>query len=163
MSGCTTESCTDIGCQNQASFTVRAPDDTWQAGDYTLGVSFDGGTTITCHFGMPPEAAPVSLTPLSCAPASAPGLVQVYLQPVTTCTTTDNGHDSSQSCTPVAGRFYLSVTTTAMPVSAGVTLALGDADPHFTETKSFAYSVTQPNGPSCEPTCRQGVAEFRVP
>jgi hypothetical protein len=55
------------------------------------------------------------------------------------------------------------VTKTAMPTAVGVTLARGDADPYFAETKSFAYSVTQPNGASCEPTCRQGLAEFRVP
>jgi len=147
VSGCATESCTAIGCQNQASFTVRAPDDTWAAGTYMLGVSFDGVATTACHFSMPPlPATQGSLVPLDCSPVPPAGSFQAYLEQVTTCTTTDNGNESSQSCTPVAGRYSLSVTTTTMPASVGVTLALGGADPYFDDTKSFAYSVAQPNG-----------------
>jgi hypothetical protein len=164
VSGCVEESCTEIGCQDQASFTVHAADDAWEAGEYGLGISFDGVATTSCHFVMPPDpATPGALEPLDCSPALDAVSFQAHLEQVTACVTSDNGHDSSSSCTPVPGRYHLSVMTTTMPASVSVTLARGAAEPYFGETQSFRYATAQPNGPSCEPTCRQGSAEFHVP
>jgi len=164
VSGCVEESCTEIGCQDQASFTVHAANDTWEEGPYALGISFDGVATTSCSFTMPPDPATVGWSaPLDCSPALDAVAFQARLEQVMACTTSGNGSQSSATCTPVAGRYYVAVMTTTMPVSVRVTLARAAEDPYFSETKSFVYSVAQPNGPSCEPTCRQGSAEFRVP
>jgi len=152
--------CTEMGCVDSAGFTLHPPDDQWEDGVYALDVTFDDAA-YACHFTLPDAIDSATgqgvAIPLDCAPE-----LDASLDAVVTCTTHSDGSSSSQTCTPIPGRYYLSVQTLTLAKSLSVSVTL-DGGPYFAQSLALSYTVSQPNGPSCEPTCRNATAVFHVP
>jgi len=149
--------CTEIGCVDSAGFTLRVPGDEWEAGTYDLAIEFDE-TAHSCSFTMPDaidsESGQGVAIPVACTPQ-----LDAWLNAVTMCTTHSDGSSSSQTCTPIPGRYYLSVRTSTLAASLTVSVTLDGAD-YFSETHALTYTASQPNGPDCEPICRNATVEF---
>jgi hypothetical protein len=146
-----------MGCNDQASFTIRPPDSHWDDGVYSLQVQFDDAA-YSCTFTLP-EALPAegSWQALDCTP-----WLQAYLTPEVHCEEHTNGDSSSQVCSPIPDQYYLQASSAGTPASLSVTLQR-DSDTMLDETQTLSYSATQPNGPECGPTCRQASIDFTSP
>jgi len=149
--------CTEVGCSDQASFTLRPAGSHWDDGAYALEVTFDDAR-YSCAFAVP-DALPTagSWQPLDCTPA-----LEVYLTPEVECEEHKNGDTVSQVCTPIPGQYYLQGSIQGTPATLEVALQR-DSATLLDETRTLAYQATQPNGPECEPTCRQASSDFTLP
>lgn len=156
---CSDEShaCTEIGCNDSAGFILHG--DTWENGAYALSIWFDDAV-YSCSFTMPDiidSATGQGVTiPVPCTPE-----LDASLDAVVTCTTHDDGSSSSQVCTPVPGHYYLSVQTPVLAESLSVSVTL-NGERYFEASQQLTYVSSQPNGPSCEPTCHNATAELQV-
>lgn len=149
--------CTDVGCSDGVSFTLRPPGNHWDDGAYSLAVAFDGadyGCTFTVPDALPSTG---SWQPLDCSPA-----LQAYLTPEVKCEEHKNGNSASQICTPIPDQYYVQVSKDGTPTTLVVTLER-DGAPLLNETRTLSYGSVQPNGPECGPTCHQASAEFDLP
>ncbi|HEX2672935.1 MAG TPA: hypothetical protein VHM25_18755 [Polyangiaceae bacterium] len=146
--------CTDVGCSDQASFTIRPPGSHWDEGAYSLQVKFDDAV-YSCSFTLP-DALPGtgSWQALDCTPA-----LQAYLTPEVDCEEHKNGDSVSQVCTPIPDQYYLQASSTGTPATLAVTLQRDDTT-LLEETRALSYRATQPNGPECGPTCQQASTDF---
>ena len=151
--------CTEIGCVDSAGFTLHAPGDEWDAGAYALAIKFDD-EAHECTFTMPDAIDSATgqgvAIPIDCAPE-----LDASLDAVVTCTTHSDGSSSSQTCTPIPGRYYLSVQTSTLAAALSVSVTLNGAY-YLEKTQPLSYTTHQPNGPDCEPTCRNAGVEFYV-
>jgi hypothetical protein len=139
---------------------VHPPDDVWEDGSYAVDVAFDHAN-YSCRFTMPDavdfatQNAGVPI-PIDCAPA-----LEASLDAVVPLITHSDGRWITQTFTPIPGHHYLSVRTPALAAFwVAVTL---DGTPYFEDSSKLYYTVNQPNGPDCEPTCRNALEEFQVP
>ncbi|HEX5099362.1 MAG TPA: hypothetical protein VFV94_07665 [Polyangiaceae bacterium] len=154
---CEAHGCTEMGCMDSAGFTLHAPGDEWAPGAYELAIDFDE-TAHSCTFTMPDAVDAAGGQGVAIAVACTPKL-DAWLNAVVTCTTHSDGSSSSQSCTPIPGRYYLSVQTSTLATSLSVSVTLDGAD-YFSATHALTYKASQPNGPDCEPICRNATVEF---
>jgi hypothetical protein len=152
--------CTEIGCSESAGFTLHPPGDQWADGVYAMDVTFDAAA-YACTFDIP-DAIDSAIGPGVPIPVACTPKLDASLDAVVMCTTHSDGSSSSQVCTPIPGRYYLSVRTPTLAESLSVTVTLG-GEPYFEDSLKLSYVVSQPNGPSCEPTCRNASADFHVP
>jgi hypothetical protein len=127
----------------------------WADGSYTLEIAFDDAS-YTCSFEAPSDAGTQGVwEPLDCTPA-----LDAYLAPVVKCEEHSTGMTQSQTCGPVPGAFYLQATERGTPATLSVTLTRGDEEVLLDESGDVPYKTTQPNGPECEPTCKQAFASY---
>lgn len=149
--------CTEIGCVDQASVSLRTESGEWQPGAYALALSFDG-TDYACSFDVPDDLpANGSVGMLSCSPR-----LDAYINQEVTCMEYTHGDSVSQSCTPIPDQYYVSVSVMGTPASVDVSLER-DGDTLVEETHELSYEEARPNGPECEPLCRQASVEVNVP
>ena len=158
LGSCSDEkACTDIGCDNRATVTVRSPDGHWEDGTYALDVAF-GDAHSACTFTMPNPLPPgYSLQPLDCTPA-----LEAYVMAEVQCEEHTNGDNVSQVCTPIPDEYYLLAASEGTPETVGVTLQRG-GDTLLDETQTISYQTSHPNGPECGPTCYGGLVELTLP
>ena len=152
-----TKGCTDIGCIDQFSAVIEAPSVSLPAGAHRLDVSADG-TTLSCTFALPVEPLPSGGLP---APACAPGLMLV-VGPAVTCTTFEDSASKGRRCDPVPDRVQERLTVAGTPTNVTVTQWAGDTT-IFQQTATPTYQVSRPNGPECEPACRQASTTWSIP
>jgi hypothetical protein len=158
-SGCSSHSCTAMGfvC-GTTSLTLNSPNDAWAAGTYTLALTMDGAPgqcTLTV-----PASAPPSPIPASC-PLGAP--YDARLVPIESCppVVCNGGACGGMSCTPIVGRFQLTVTLQGLPAQVTVGLSR-DGNSLTSEIISPASTTSEPNGAGCG-TCTNASATVSVP
>jgi hypothetical protein len=158
--GCEKHSCTDIGCSDGAFFEIKTADGTWPDGAYTLELSA-GGVTHTCSMTLPDDLpSGGSIASIPCLPPV--GYLGVSLYPITNCTAEGNGNSGGQTCTPIPGHYTLRGSLPGTPSTLGVRVTRDDG--LLTEqTLPLTYTTSQPNGPDCEPVCRQASVELELP
>src|SRR4051794_8475817 len=130
--------CTDVGCSDGVSFTLRPPGSRWDNGAYSLAVAFedaDYGCTFTVPDALPSTG---SWQPLDCTPA-----LQAYLTPEVKCEEHKNGDSVSQICTPIPDRYYVQVSRDGTPATLAVTLQR-DGAALLDETRTLSYAPVQP-------------------
>ena len=152
-----TKACTEVGCSDQFSATIETTSASLPPGAHRLDVTADG-TTLSCTFSVPVEPIPSEGLP---SPDCPLGLT-LFVGPAVTCTTVDNGTAKSQSCDPVPDRIKESLRITRSPTHLTVTQWAGDTM-IFEQTAIPTYQTSQPNGPGCEPICRQASASWSIP
>jgi len=148
--------CTDIGCMDSLAVTVRAPRNVWPAGVYGFEFEFDG-TVHACAKLKLPDALPSSpdvRSELECPPALSAAFDQQVI-----CTETRTQNAISEACKPVAGQFKLAVSVSATPASFRAR-ATRDDEVVLEATQTPEYEEERPNGPDCEPVCRQAQLEL---
>lgn len=131
--------CTAIGCQDGLTVEV-APEAPWPPGDYRFVVDADGATT-TCTGSLPlPECQSRAIT------CDDEGVVMI----------------SESGCAlPPSQHGFGDLHFDGMPASLTVEVfhqqrSVGRAS--FTPT----YQTVQPNGPECEPTCRNAYVRMAL-
>jgi hypothetical protein len=140
-----------------ATLTFRTDDNEWPAGSYTLTLDY-GAEHASCTFSVPddlPENGSVGV--VTC---TQPWMASLNYEVM--CVEHRNGDSVGQSCTPIPDQYYLSVTLSGTPDSVTVLLERDD-EPLLEETHALSYAESRPNGPECDPLCRQASVEIRVP
>jgi hypothetical protein len=152
--------CTAIGCIDSASFQIKTADGTWPDGAYALEVIADG-ITHACSMTLPddlPAAGTISAIP--CEPPV--GYTGVSLRADTVCSAHGDKNSGGQTCTPSPDHYTLRGSLPATPRTLGVRVTR-DGDLLLEQTQPLHYTETQPNGPDCEPVCRQSSVDFALP
>lgn len=143
-------SCTEIGCSDQLSLTLRPNDSAWSDGTYELAITVDDEER-TCSFDVPADLPGLgSVAEIRCMPAPS----MVWLQQDSTCMETRTNDAVSQTCTPIPGRFTLQTSFDGTPESIAIELER-DGRALLSESREPSYSAFQPNGPDCGPGCQQ--------
>lgn len=146
--------CTEIGCGDGASLTLRPPGGAWADGSYTFTATVNK-TRHVCAFdfsgGAPLEAA----QPLACeAPISGLGASLVQ---DSECREERSQDAVSQICDRIPGSYTLQFYVGGTPPSLGVEL-MRDGAALIQQSVDLTYEAHRPNGPSCEPECQQANA-----
>lgn len=147
VAGCErSHACTEIGCLDQASITVRRVDGALPA----VGVSLDvDGRMVEC-------AAPRAGGSAACDTD-----VTISARERVSCTEESDGQRRTLTCVPT-GTFEQVVSVRGTPASIrAVVRNAGEV----VDERTFApqYRPVQPNGPDCEPVCRQWSEEWTLP
>jgi hypothetical protein len=139
--------CSLIGCTDQVSLAIHRAD--WSR--LSLGGVLDiGGRKVTCPALNPPQTR-----------GSCDTDVTIEVRELADCREAASGGAVSQTCTP-NGRFELVVTIRGTPPRVVVTLTSGAT---MVAQRSFelAFTSSRPNGPGCEPVCRQSSERWELP
>jgi len=152
-----TKACTEIGCIDQFSATIESPSASLPAGMHRLEVVADG-TTLSCTFPVPVEPLPGGGWP---GPECSPGLI-LFVGPAVTCTTFETDTAKGQRCDPIPDRISERFSIAQTPTQVAVTQWAGDTM-IFQQTATPTYHVSYPNGPDCDPGCRQASAAWSIP
>jgi hypothetical protein len=157
--GCTSHSCSAVGyvC-GQTQIVLRSPNDGWTPGMYTLTLS-QAGTPGQCS--IPVSAAP----PFNGVVGSCPigGAYSLDLTPIESCppVVCDGAACEGMTCTPIAGRFQMTVTIQGLPPQVGLGLSFNGMT-LTSETVAPTSATTEPNGQGCG-TCTNASATVSVP
>lgn len=151
------KACTLIGCHDQFSATVTASSAEFPAGEHTVTVTTEAGT-MSCSFVVPLEMTAGGGVK---APSCMPGLT-VSVGPGTVCTEMVDGGVRSLRCDPIPGQLKETISVSGAPSSVRVQQSVAGTtilDRSVTPT----YNESRPNGPGCDPLCRQAGVEWTVP
>lgn len=150
LPSCETKQCTEIGCGDAATVTLRTADGALPDGAYTFRFTEDGQTSV-CELRVPDDL-PSSPGQVRTTPCT--GQLELDLTPESTCTERRSGDSVSQSCTPVPGKFSLGARLASMPSSLTV-IVERDGVEIANEQRNLVYQDYYPNGPECGPPCKQ--------
>lgn len=153
-------SCTEIGCLDQLSGTIKTADGTWSNGTYVITIATDQ-TSYTCSMKLPddfPKRGAVSA--LTCEPAL--GLWGLSLQQDSECKEESAGGAVNQSCTPTPDHYTLTFPLDGTPDTMTIQVER-DGTVLSDEVFDPSYKENQPNGKGCGPVCRQGAVELTLP
>jgi hypothetical protein len=153
--GCSTKICTEIGCVDGFSATVRRADGSFPSGAHRVEILADG-VTHTCTFNFPLEVLPSGGT---ATPTCSGGGVSVA--PAVTCSEIRTDQYASQKCDPIPGQFVETIRLPGTPAQVHVWQYVDDAA-ILDAAGAPSYAETRPNGPECEPVCRQASASWTM-
>lgn len=132
--------CTAIGCQNGLHLTwAQGP---WKPGAYTIEVSLDG-TKVTCE-GQLPLPACESGAGFHCSPGASLRLGE------------------SGCALPPEQHGLAGIDIDTMPEHVRVAVRRGGVEVGAQELTP-QYKEGRPNGPECEPVCRQASGTLALP
>ncbi len=132
--------CTTLGCQNGLHLTwAQGP---WKPGLYTVEVALDGAT-VTCTGRLPLPACDAGLG-FRCGPGASILLGE------------------SGCALPPEQHGLASIDIAEMPAHARITVRR-DGLVIGTQEIEPRYRETRPNGPDCEPVCRQASDTLPLP
>lgn len=156
-SGCQVfeRSCTEIGCGDQASLTLATADRKWPAGAYRFRYTLPDAV-ITCEVSVPEQLPARTSISARCSSGS------MHLAPHAVCVESRTADAVTQSCSPADGELIGSVSFDGTPSNVGI-----QVERHgvviLDKEERFAYASLRPNGPDCEPLCRQASVSVLVP
>ena len=133
--------CTEIGCADGLTITM-AKGSPWEPGAYTFAFELDGAP-VTCTGALPLKACE-SGPSLTCDPS---GRVQIA---ESGCALPPEQHGFSDIRVPTA------VTTLKLSIAR-------DGQPPRSFEFAPKFVETRPNGPDCEPVCRQAAERVDLP
>lgn len=129
--------CTELGCQDGLNIQINKGADTWAPGKYVFEVNLDG-TKSSCTLDLPFVNDPDCLA-----------LVQLIL-------TNKDPNSAPAGVVPASVLTNIAATHATLTISLnGAEIARGD----FTPT----YSIQEPNGERCGPTCHVATDTLAVP
>jgi hypothetical protein len=132
------QACTEMGCMN--GLTIDVPlDYRWQPGAYVFDFNLDG-KAVRCTGSLPLK---------SCD------------QPSITCSAEGVMIMESGCALPKNGHGFGMITIDSSPASASIKITRSGQMIAQNSWKP-AYQITRPNGPRCEPTCRQATVSLTL-
>jgi hypothetical protein len=138
--GCVqSEACTGIWCSDQASVAIHRAD--WMMVSLAAEVEIDG-RKVVCPVPDPQQIG---------GPCDKD--VSIAVRQLVDCHETSSGSSRTQTCNP-NGRFEQVITIRGTPAQVGVTLKSGAAVVGQ-RTFQLTYTSSRPNGPGCDPLCKQ--------
>jgi hypothetical protein len=143
------KACTTRGCQDQASITVRRPD--WNPPPFAVELDLDG-RRVTCPAPMARSAGGIACDDPS---------VRVAHRELSDCTESRSGTNVSLTCVP-NGKLEQVITIVGTPKRIVATLT---ADGAVAGQRNFdmTYTAVYPNGPDCDPGCKQRSEVWDLP
>jgi hypothetical protein len=146
--------CTEIGCVDSLSVTVRPQEGSFPAGQHELFVATaEGGPARHCTIALPGTGSNGFAT------GTCVGGVSLSVSPQVTCTTSSSGNAVSQSCLPIPGKFEEQIGITGTP--ARVRIIQRTSTGTFIDRElAVTYKDTRPNGAGCPPLCRQASEQW---
>jgi len=138
------KTCTLIGCLDSFTASAQRADGTIPDGAHRIEILADG-KTLKCAFTLPLAG--------TAQPTCDAGLSVVVI-PAQICIETGNGSTSSSTCNPIPGKFVENVTLMGTPGQVHMWQYVDDAA-ILDAAVAPQYQETRPNGPQCEPVCRQ--------
>jgi hypothetical protein len=151
------KSCGLVACSDQFEATVIASSTELPAGAHTLTVTTEAGT-LSCSFVVPFETLPGGGT----AVPQCESQLSVFVGLNTVCTETVTAEARILRCDPIPGQLKESISILGTPTSVSVQQSVGGTmilDRSVTPT----YKENRPNGPECDPLCRQARVEWTIP
>ena len=152
--GCSTKSCTLIGCVDNFTASVKRTDGSFPVGAHRIEITADGLTQM-CTFAFAESSPGIGWVTPAC-----PGF-NVTVRNAETCTETHTGNSVSYRCDPIAGQFVETIELTGTPAQVHVWQYVDDAA-ILDAAAAPTYADTRPNGPECEPVCRQASASWTL-
>lgn len=151
--------CTEVGCADNVFVEATFSDAEWPIGAYRMELQFDD-TLRVCSFGIPADLPAVdAVSSVSCEPRD-PQLA-VNIGPTIRCMEEREGGGVTQSCERLPGRYTMQISTAGTPGRMQLRLER-DGELVSEHDKRLTYAVSRPNGPDCEPLCRQSSFELRL-
>jgi hypothetical protein len=154
---CVSKGCPNSNCQNQFAATVTAASASLPSGIHRIDVTADG-MMLSCTFAFPLETPPSAGTT---SPECSFGLT-AFVGPAVTCTAFENGGAKGLRCDPIPDQFQESLQIAGTPALVNVEQSVGGAV-ILQRSATPVYRDNMPNGPGCEPTCRQASAAWSIP
>jgi len=151
----TPKACTEIGCVDGFTATVQRADGTFPSGTHRIEALVDG-VTLKCTFTFPLATQ----NGATAQPTCDAGL-DVIVVPAQICIDTHSGQSSGVSCSPIAGQFSEIVTLAGAPGQVHVWQYVDDAA-ILDGAVAPQYAAVRPNGPDCEPVCRQAAVAWTL-
>lgn len=151
------KACGEVGCQSQLTAVVSASIASLPAGTHRIDVTADGAMS-SCTFTFPLETAPGGGL---VGPQCSPGLIG-FVGPAQQCTPFTTGDAKGLRCVPLPDQVQESIQIVGTPSMVAVEQSVGGVV-ILQRSATPAYADNQPNGPGCEPTCRQATAEWSIP
>ena len=147
--------CTAIGCNDQLNITMTPGRGGFPAGLHTVTVLIPGEAARTCEFVL--AASTGTTAPVAkCSPGLRTNIFQKQR-----CMTVQSGQSVGQSCEPVPGELYEQIVVEGTPAKLRLTQRVGGTT-LFDGDLSPAYVETRPNGPMCEPVCKQASSAIQL-
>ncbi len=142
------KNCTEIGCLDGFTLTLRTSDGSFPVGEHTIEVTV-GDAVASCTLRFPGTTNGDNSAFGTCSASLGANVLAK-----TMCMTTTTGQAVSQSCRPITGQFFEQITVQGTPTQLRVVQRLGETvllDRFFGPN----YKSSEPNGPGCGPACRQ--------
>jgi hypothetical protein len=146
--------CTLIGCVDGLRIEITGADAALPAGMHTIRATTPAGTS-SCTFTWPPESVANGWS----VSAQCQAGLSVLISQKTVCTASD---PTSSRCDPVPGQFQEAIQVSGTPASVELEERTGDTV-LVSQTVTPTYRESRPNGPHCEPVCRQAEAKLTLP
>ena len=140
--------CTLIGCHDQLTVNVEPSSGLFPAGMHVLTVEVPGQASRTCEVVFNPAPGNTAQ-----AAKCSPGVRAIFLQKQS-CTTVQRGGAVGQVCEPIPGKFEEQIAIDGTPGEVRLTQT-ANGTTILDQRLSPTYVDTRPNGPGCEPVCRQ--------
>jgi hypothetical protein len=137
-------------------------DNRWPSGRHEVILAIDG-KPVTCRLDWFPDAGKSFSDPVTarCVPSSAE--VNITVEQVRSCERyEDHRGVSVTQCRDLPGEFIERIRISGTPSQVRIVQRLGSAAIGERVIEPL-YKTVQPNGPDCEPACRQAVLEWRIP
>jgi hypothetical protein len=140
------KACTAIGCFDQATVSIHRAD--WMMLSLAVELDIDGRRVVCAAPGLQQIGAPCDSN------------VSLEARELADCHDTSTPGASSQTCTP-NGRFEEVITIQGTPALVAVTLKSAGT---VVGQRAFqlAYSSSRPNGPGCDPLCKQSAQTWEI-
>jgi|GEM_PF-2661754 len=150
-------SCTEASCSDGVSVTLAFADHRWPDGAYVFEVELDD-VKHTCSFSWP-EAQPArgSVREVPCEPTE----LEASLSQDAKCTEHRTADAVTQSCAPLEGQYSLRMSRFGTPKKL-VLHSTRDGEYLKDLALDLEYVEERPNGPDCEPLCRQSSQELQL-
>ncbi len=155
--------CTQIGCMDALFVELKSPHSVWAPGSYSLELTA-GDHSYTCSFALPRDlpqpghVGEVQCTPVDSAP---PEPVHVMLNQESVCSEQVTADSVSSTCEPVPERYAMQLHIPGTPKVFALQLKRDD-EQLIARTYEPEYKESRPNGPRCEPLCRQARIEEKL-
>lgn len=152
--------CTQIGCMDSLFVELKSPNAAWAQGSYQLALTMDG-KDITCGFALPkdlPQAGHVGEIVCTQRSDADKDFVRLMINQEMVCTEQVTEQAVSSTCEPVPERYALQLHIPETPKTLSLSLTR-DGQALLSRTYEPAYQESRPNGPQCEPLCRQARIE----
>lgn len=133
--------CTEIGCMNGLRIELKKAG-AWAPGAYTFAFTLDGAA-VNCSGALP-------LKPCEAGPSL-------------TCDVADRVAIGESGCAlPADGHGFADVQVTGEPKEVKLTISRDGQAVASAELRP-TYTESRPNGPGCEPVCRNAAETIQVP
>lgn len=151
--------CTEIGCSDNAHIEAAFSDHAWPAGAYRLELQVNELTRV-CTFNFPAlHPTQGEIVRVLCEPADPQ--FSVSMEQGFICHETRTADAVSQSCDRIDGQYSLQIEIIGTPRSVQLRLER-DAVLVSQHDLTLSYVASRPNGPDCEPLCRQSSFKLQL-